>query len=134
MPAKDKYHDQIISALQRDGWTIEAEHYHISIGTMGIFPDILASRGEQQKILVEIKGFYDRYSFTAQFAEAVGKYLLYRDAIDLVGLQMPVYIAVPQSAWETLLQRQIAQRMILQYQIRLMIVNIDKEEITQWID
>ncbi len=32
MPAKDKIHDALIEALQKDGWTITADPYFIKVG------------------------------------------------------------------------------------------------------
>jgi XisH protein len=58
MPAKDRYHDVVVRALQKDGWTILAEQVALSMPTRRVWIDIRASKNAGAiAILVEVKGF-----------------------------------------------------------------------------
>ena len=60
---KDKYHDQVRTALEKDGWMITHDPYFIRIGRRRGFIDLGAARviigaeRDNHKIAVEIKTF-----------------------------------------------------------------------------
>ncbi len=65
MPARDKYHDEVKSALIKDGWTITHDPYVISYEEVTVYGDlgaerlVAAERGSR-KIVVKIKSFIKR--------------------------------------------------------------------------
>jgi hypothetical protein len=61
MPAFDQCHEQVVRALQKEGWNVEAEQVTLSLGKRRIFVDLRAVRGvngnRQQIMLIEVKCF-----------------------------------------------------------------------------
>jgi predicted RecB family endonuclease len=58
LPAKDRYHDTVVRALQKAGWTVTAEHCFIRLEERRLWIDIRAEKeSESLAILVEVKGF-----------------------------------------------------------------------------
>ena len=45
MPAKDRYHDVVVRALAKAGWTILEEQVALSMPTRRVWIDIRASKG-----------------------------------------------------------------------------------------
>ena len=75
--AKDLYHDAVIIALKKDGWTIIEESYQLQPDEkLTFFIDILAekyiiAKKRKQMIIVEVKTFGQK-SVTYQFHAAIG--------------------------------------------------------------
>jgi len=62
MPAKDKFHELVKTALENQGWTITDDPYHIDLGFVDFYIDLgaeqlLAATKDNEKIAVEIKTF-----------------------------------------------------------------------------
>jgi hypothetical protein len=76
LPAKDRYHDVVVRALIKAGWTITAEQIVIILAERRLWIDIQAVKAsESRAILVEVKGFENRPSPVESLVEAVGKYV-----------------------------------------------------------
>ena len=134
MPAKDRYHDIVVRALRKDGWTIEAEQVKFVLVERRLWIDIRASNVSQNAaILVEVKGFENMPSPIDFLANAAGKFVLYQAALDYLRVTTPLYIAVPEAAYNGILSEQIGQQVIQKADIQLVIFNLEREEITQWI-
>jgi len=111
MPAKDRYHDAVVHALVKDGWTITSEQMYIRLAGRRLWIDIQAVKAsEQLVIVVEVKGFENMSSPVDYLADVVGKYVLYLSAMDAVGIGAPLYLAVPVAAYQGFLSEGIAQR------------------------
>lgn len=59
---KDLYHQQVKSALQKDGWQITHDPYEIRVGGIEMYIDlgaeeVIAAQRENTEIAVEIKSF-----------------------------------------------------------------------------
>jgi hypothetical protein len=58
MPAKDRYHDTVVRALVKDGWSITGEQVELVADERRVWVDIEAAKEvEALIILVEVKGF-----------------------------------------------------------------------------
>jgi hypothetical protein len=57
MPAKDRYHDAVERALQKDGWTILREQVELIVPPRRLWIDLRAAEACTLVILVEVKGF-----------------------------------------------------------------------------
>lgn len=59
--AKDRFHDAVRSALEKEGWIITADPYQMSVGDVDFEIDLaaemLAAERAGEKIAVEIKSF-----------------------------------------------------------------------------
>ena len=134
MPAKDRYHDVVVRALIKAGWTITAEQIAIILTERRLWIDIQAVKAsESRAILVEVKGFENKPSPVESLAEAVGKYVLYRVALDYIEITTPLYLAVPTVAHEGILSEEIGHQAIIKAGISLVVFDPVKEEITQWL-
>lgn len=134
MPAKDRYHDTVVRALVKAGWSIVDEQVKVEIARRRLWIDIHAQQSDLQlAILVEVKGFENSPSPIEELAKAVGQYLIYQTALSAVDIKFPRYLAVPQSAYQGILSEPIGQSIVKQIDMRLLIFDPIQEEIIQWI-
>ena len=91
-----------------------------------------AERGGQ-KIIVEVKSFVGR-STIQDFKSALGQYILYKQLLDETTSEYKLYLAVSETTYAFDFQRKVIQFMIQRNQIPLIVVNLDREEIIQWIN
>ena len=144
MPAPDIYHENVKQALLRDGWNILKEHYELKYRGDRLYPDIaaekslaepplgiVAARGTQ-KILVEIKSFLGR-SFIADLQAAIGQYVMYRNVIQAQGLEFKLYLAIAEEVYNKKFQTPLAQLIIEENQVNLLVFSVNQEVVSQWI-
>lgn len=137
MPAKDIYHEVVKNALIKEGWTITFDPYPIKYEEVKLVADLagektISATREGQKIVVEIKSFLSR-SPMREFETALGQYLIYQTFLSITHPDHKVYLAVGNKIYVKFFT-QIAIKLILEkYQISLLVVEINKEEIIQWI-
>lgn len=136
MPAKDIYHDAVKNALIKDGWTITADPYPIKYEEVKLFADLagektISASREGEQIIIEIKSFLS-LSPMRELETALGQYLIYRALLSIEHPDYQLYLAIGKKIYEEFFQK-IAIKFILEtYQIALLIVDFDKEEIVQW--
>jgi XisH protein len=138
MPAKDLYHDAVKQALINNGWTITADPYIIRYEDAELYADLaaespIAAQRQGQKIVVEIKSFVGR-SLMYDFHAALGQYIVYRNLIQLTEPEYIVYRAIDESVYQEFFQRKSIQAIVKQNQLLLTVVDMELEEIVQWID
>ncbi|MDQ2097902.1 MAG: element excision factor XisH family protein [Tychonema bourrellyi B0820] len=137
MPAKDVFHQIVISALKKDGWTIINDPLFLKLSRQTeFFIDLAADKlliVERQKnqIAVEIKSFIGR-STIAEFHMAVGQYLNYRLALQKVGSARVLYLAVPQDTYREFFADSFVEEAVEQHQLKLIVFNPKQEEIVLW--
>ncbi|AFZ02001.1 XisH family protein [Calothrix sp. PCC 6303] len=137
MPAKDIYHDAIKNALIKDGWTIIADPYTIKYEDAELFADLAAEKPvaverHGQIIIVEVKSFISP-SLMRDFELALGQYILYRNLLAVTEPEYKLYLAIKDSIYENFFQRKSIQLTLQQNQLNLIVVDIEQEEIIQWI-
>jgi len=134
VPAKDRHHDVVVRALQKDGWTILAEQIALSMPARRLWIDIRAQKEAQNAlILVEVKGFDTVASPVAYLADAIGQCVLYQAILEYVGITDQLYMAVPAAAFEGILGEEIGRQAIRKAQIRVIVFDAEQEEIVRWI-
>jgi len=138
MPAKDIYHEAVKNALIKDGWSILADPYKIKYKDAELFADLaaekpLAAERNGRKIVVEIKSFLSP-SPMRDFEIALGQYILYRNLISLTEPEYQIYLAIKDSIYENFFQRESIQDVLKINQLLLLVVEMEKEKILQWID
>ncbi len=137
MAAKDKIHTQVKNALIKDGWDITDDPYILEFDIeTKIFIDlgaerVIAAQRNQEKIAVEIKTF-GGYSPIHEMQAAMGQYLMYFSFLNKVEPDRILYMAITDVVYNHLFQRDAFQLLIEQYHIKLIVVDIDKMEVTQW--
>lgn len=138
MPAKDIYHNEVKNALLKDGWTITADPYFIKYEDAELYADLaaekpIAAQRQGQNIVVEIKSFVGR-SLMYDFHGALGQYMVYRKLIQLTDPEYKLYLAIDDLVYKNFFQRKSIQLITKENKLLLMIVEMEKEEILQWID
>jgi hypothetical protein len=136
MPAKDKYHDQMVNALKNDGWRIERENVVIGDENRQLFVDILAKRekdGIKEAVLVEVKVFEGIKSSMTYLEKAVGQYMLYLAFLDYMDESIPLYLAIPSTVYNELFSENIVNYAVQYLHIKMVIFDPAKEVIVKWI-
>lgn len=137
MPAKDVYHNTVKNALLRDGWIITADPYFIKYEDAELYADlaaekVIAAERQGRKIVVEIKSFLGR-SLMYDFHGALGQYIVYRNLIHLTEPEYIVYLAIDDVVYQNFFQRKSIKIITNENQLLLIVVEMEKEEILQWI-
>ncbi|MCC5640239.1 XisH family protein [Nostoc sp. CHAB 5844] len=135
--AKDRFHNVVRNALEKDGWKIMADPYEINVDDVDFEVDLaaeelLAAEQEGRKIAVEIKSFISP-SNVSEFHTALGQFLNYRDALDKIEPERELYLAVRVSIYESFFQRKFIASAVAKYQLRLIIYDVQEEVICQWL-
>lgn len=135
--AKDRFHNVVRNALEKDGWKITADPYEINVDDVDFEIDLaaeqlLGAEKEGQKIAVEIKSFISP-SNVSEFHTALGQFLNYRDALDKIEPERQLYLAVRVPIYETFFQRKFVTSAVAKYQLKLMIYDVQEEVIRQWL-
>ncbi len=135
--ARDRFHDVVRTALEKEGWTITADPYEISIDEVDFEIDLaaeqlLAAEREGRSIAVEIKSFTSP-SNVSDFHTALGQFLNYRDALEKIEPDRQLYLAVRTPVYESFFQRRFILASVERYQLRLILYDVDQEVIQQWL-
>ncbi len=137
MSAKDKFHQLVVIALEKEGWIITHDPYHIDLGFVDFYIDLGAERlvaavkgGEQ--IAVEIKTFLAA-STISEFHTAIGQFINYRIALEDNDPERLLYLAIPLDIYKRFFKYAFIQTVIQRNQIPLLVYDIQKQEIAQWI-
>ena len=138
MPAKDIFHDTVKNALIKDGWVILRENFRIEVDDEGLamFIDLAAeeligAKKNGRTIAIEVKSFQGE-SKLYQFHAALGQFLNLRSAIRDIWPDWIVYLAVDRDIYSNFFSLKFIQNRIEEYDIKLIIFDVDKEEIVSW--
>jgi hypothetical protein len=138
MPAKDAFHELVRVALESEGWTITHDPYHIDLGFVDFYIDLgaerlIAATRDEEKIAVEIKTFLSA-STISEFHTAIGQFINYRIALEEEDADRRLYLAVPLDIYKRFFQYPFIQTVIRRNQIPLLVYDIEKQEVRQWIN
>ncbi|HMQ32982.1 MAG TPA: element excision factor XisH family protein [Chloroflexaceae bacterium] len=137
MPARDVYHNAVKAALIADGWTITAEDYTIPVGLQRVYIDLQAERelitAQQgnQKIAVEVKSFIGA-STVKDLRDAIGQYIMYRSVLSRLDPGRVPYLAIDSETAQTTFVEPLAEYLVTDQQVLLVIVDIAAERIVEW--
>jgi hypothetical protein len=137
MPAADKILDAVKSALVKNGGTITDDPYVIQYEDATLFADLgaerrLAAERAGRKIVVEVKSFLHP-SPIHDFQSALGQYEMYRTLLKLTEPDRQLYLAIGDVIYADIFGRKSIQVIVQERQLALLVVNLDTEEVTQWI-
>lgn len=135
--AKDRFHDVVRTALEKEGWKITADPYEINVDDVDFEIDLaaeqlLAAELADRKIAVEVKSFISP-SNVSEFHTALGQFLNYRDALEKVEPDRQLYLAVREPVYESFFQRRFIASAVERYQLRLVTYDVRQEVITRWL-
>lgn len=139
MPAKDLFHENVKTALIKDGWKItndplslkwEARNLFVDLGGEKIFA---AERGEQ-KIAVEIKSFVS-VSEVKDLENALGQYFLYLIVLREKEPERKLYLAVAEEIFlDFFHEKDLGGLVTTGYNLSIIVFDPIKEEIVRWIN
>lgn len=138
MPAKDIFHDIVVTALKKDGWQITDDPLKFSWGLRELFVDldakklIAASKGTT-KIAVEIKSLMVRSPIN-ELENALGQYILYRNILEETEPERSIYLAIRNSTYLEIFSEPIGVLTIQKSKLYLLVFDEKKEEIIKWIN
>jgi hypothetical protein len=137
MPAKDIYHDAVKNALIKDSWIITADPYPIKYEEVKLFADIagektIAASKEEKQIVIEIKSFLSR-SPMRDFETALGQYLIYKAFLSIEHPEQELYLAIGEIIYEDFFQKVAIKLILGKYQVSLLVINMNQQEIVKWI-
>jgi len=137
MAAKDIFHVTVKTALQKDGWTVTHDPLHIRLGgVIDLYIDlgaekVLAAEKDGEKIAVEIKSFLGA-STISEFHLALGQFTNYRYALEDAEPDRTLYLAVPLDIYNEFFTLAFIQSVVQRSQLKLLIFDVEQEEIAQW--
>ena len=137
MPELDACHYQVVNALVKAGWTVDPTALHITdLFGNDFFIDMTAVRPKGEigslEIAVEVKCF-SLPKKTPELHRAIGQCIVYHGVLAREGYTIPVYMAVPTSTFKKYFNDSLLA-VLKSHGIRLIEVDIEKEEVVRWID
>ncbi len=137
MPAKDRYHNTVKTALIKDGWTITHDPLTLRISTKKLYIDLgaerlIAAERDTQKIAVEVKSF-TRASDMKDLQEALGQFVLYATLLNRYDPERIVYLAIPEVVRQAVFEEEVGQTLLEEKLVRLISFDPDREVLMQWI-
>jgi hypothetical protein len=137
MSAKDRFHDVVKIALQKEGWRITHDPLTIRIeGIADMYIDLgaqklIAAERNEQKIAVEVKSFIGT-STISEFHTALGQFINYRYALEVQEPERVLYLAVPLNAYNDFFTKSFIQSVIERSQVNLLVYDVETEGIVRW--
>lgn len=133
--AKDKYHQQVREALEKDGWKITHDPYKIMLGRrkgyIDLGAEIIAAEKDKQKIAVEIKSFLGS-SDLYQFEDALGQFLVYLPALKKKEPDRELFLAVPEAFYNNFFEDPYFQEVAELYNLKMLIFDEKNQTIVKW--
>ncbi|MFM6280815.1 MAG: XisH family protein, partial [Dolichospermum sp.] len=124
MSTKDLFHQAVKQALIKDGWIITNDPLTIRIDRVKLEIDlgaekVFAAEKGEEKIAVEVKSFINP-SNISDFHNALGQFLSYRLALQMIESNRVLYLAVPIDIFNTFFQERFTQAAILEYDLKIL--------------
>lgn len=138
MPKLDIIHNAVKSALIKDGWLVTDDPYVIQYRRTVLYADLGAERPiaverNGQKLVVEVKSFVGA-SKIQDLKEALGQYDIYRYLLEEIAPDRKLYVAVSKVAYNTFFTQDVTQLILNKHRLPIIVVDIETEEILQWIN
>ncbi len=134
MSAKGLYHENVVRALQKDGWTITHDPFRLNAGGVYTFVDLGAERlmGAErgnEKIAVEIKSFLSR-SKVADLQNAIGQFVFYKPFLADFEPDRVLYLAVTDEIDEVF-KNPIGRRFLDDKVVKLIVFDLIQEVVVR---
>lgn len=139
MPARDKFHYIVKTALIKDGWKITADPLTLEYGKRKMFVDLAAEKlfsaeKNGRKIAVEVKSFLS-LSELNDLEEALGQYAIYQTLLKRQQPDRRLYLAIPQEKYLDLFdENEIGSLILEDYNLSIIVFEIENEVIVKWIN
>ena len=93
---------------------------------------LIAAEREGEKIAVEVKSFLEKSSAISEFHAALGQFINYRGALRRREPERVLYLAVPLITYETFFQLDFPKEMLQENKVKIIVYDIEREEIVKW--
>jgi len=138
MAQLDKIHNAVKNALINDGWTITADPFEIRFKDIRVYADLAAERPftaerNGEKIVVEAKSFVGRSS-VSEFEKALGQYNLYLSFLEETSPEYKLFLAISDKIKDKFFNKIAIRHVIKRFALRLIVIDLEKEEIVEWIN
>ncbi|CUR35413.1 element excision factor XisH family protein [Planktothrix tepida] len=135
--AKDRFHQVVKKALAKEGWNVTRDPFQIKVGGVDMEIDLgaerlLAAERGEEKIAVEVKSFLANTSAISEFHTALGQYINYRAALRREEPERILYLAVPELVYNSFFQLDFPASMLQENSVKIMVYNIELEQISRW--
>lgn len=136
MPVIDACEPQVIRAFEKAGWVVINHPFTIRLPDASHFyADVRLQHADRQIIVVEVKCFPGTRSVLDEMYHAIGQCVVYQAALEKMDLPFNLYLALPLSVYELHLHPPTVLRSALfRAKIRLVVINLELEEIASWLD
>jgi hypothetical protein len=136
MPARDRFHDAVRHALEKDGWTITHDPLRLDFGHEDVYIDlgaerlIAAERGSE-RIAVEVKTFVERSQVRA-LESALGQYVVYSALLAEEDPGRQLFLAVSAETSRTTLDSEMARIVLKRVDPAILTFDPEEEVIIEW--
>ncbi len=135
---RDIVHDLVKNALLKDGWKITHDPFPIKFGIRKVFADLgaeklLAAEKGELKIVVEIKSFLG-LSLITELERALGQFIIYKSWLARSKPERVLYIALGRDIYDELFRDIAGEVLIEDYALKIIVVDMEREEIVRWIN
>lgn len=135
--ARDLFHENVKTALIKDGWVITHDPYELELGRPEYEIDlgaekILAATKGKQKIAVEVKSFTGK-STAYEFHQAVGQYRNYKSALNDIEPEREIFLAIPENVFNDFFTLPFPAKRIKEDTIKIIVFSHTSNLIISWI-
>ena len=135
--ARDKFHNEVRVALEKEGWTITHDPFKLMIGQrrgyIDLGSEIIGAEKDNQKIAIEIKSFIG-LSDLDQFEDALGQFLIYLFALRKIEEDRVLYLGITRDFYENFFSDPFFVELCLFYKVKILVYNEIKAVINKWIN
>jgi len=138
MPARDLYHHTVVTALQKDGWTITHDPYRLKLSRgKNLFVDLgaerlIAAEKGVEKIAIEVKSFRSP-SEMKDLEDALGQFVLYERLLSRYEPERMLYLAVPDGVRQSVFEEEAGSILLEDGILRLFTFDPSDQEIVLWL-
>ena len=137
MARRDKFHDAVRRALEKENWVITDDPLDFRVGEVDFEIDlgaeqVIGAEKNGEKIAIEIKTFMEESPVSA-FHKATGQYDYYLIGLELHEPDRKLYLAIPVSVYNSFFQRPFVKLVVERKSIRLLVFQASKEIIVKWV-
>ncbi len=135
--ARDKFHQEVRQAIEKEGWNITDDPLSLKIGRIPVQIDLgaeklLGAERNGEKIAIEIKTF-GIASFISAFHDAVGQYIVYREALEELEDKRTLFLAIPKDTYDEYGEEPLVQRVFTNNRINIIVYEPNSKIITSWL-
>ncbi len=135
---KDKFHQNVREALEKDGWNITHDPYFLMLGRrrgyidLGAEKAIIGAEKAGHRIAVEIKSFVGKSELN-DFEDALGQFLVYVPALEDKEPERELFLAVPLTFYNRFFDDPYFLRVAKRYAVQMVVFDEAANIIMQWI-